>query len=83
MSNAGRPKTEIVIPADALPDRPYLTVKEVAELSGVHENTIKSRLREGTLKGKKLGTSWRIDRGSVLSYRVEPYLKPKNQHEKE
>ena len=38
----------------------YYTVDEAAALLGVHRHTIQARLRDGTLKGKKLSGIWRI-----------------------
>ena len=43
----------------------YYTVDEVAELLGVHRRTVQARLRDGTLKGKKLSGVWRIYKDSV------------------
>lgn len=39
----------------------YFTVAQVVEYTGLHEQTIQARLRDGTLKGKKLGKCWYID----------------------
>jgi excisionase family DNA binding protein len=36
-------------------NRPFYTVPEVAELLGMHPETIRRALREGRLKGIKLG----------------------------
>ena len=38
----------------------YYTVDEAAALLGVHRHTVQARLRDGTLKGKKLSGVWRI-----------------------
>ena len=62
---AGRPRKSIELPADKLPQQPYFTVPEVAEIPGYHIHTIQARLRDGTLKGKKLGGVWRIYRESL------------------
>lgn len=63
----GRPRKAITIPADQLPDQPYFTVPEVADLTGYHVRTIQARLRDGTLEGKKLGNVWKIYRASLLA----------------
>lgn len=57
---AGRPRKKIAVPEERLPQVPYLTVPEVAKLTGYHVRTIQARLRDGTLAGKKLGGTWRI-----------------------
>lgn len=44
----------------------YYTADEAAELLGVHVRTVQARLRDGTLKGKKLYGSWRIYKASLL-----------------
>lgn len=62
---AGRPRKAIEVPADKLPQQPYFTVPEVAEITGYHIHTIQARLRDGTLNGKKLGGVWRIYRESL------------------
>lgn len=62
---AGRPRKRIQVPADALPQQAYFTVEEVAQLTGYHIHTIQARLRDGTLKGKKLGGTWRIYREAL------------------
>lgn len=62
---AGRPRKAIAVPADKLPEQDYFTVPEVASLTGYHTHTIQARLRDGTLKGKKLGGTWRIYREAL------------------
>lgn len=62
----GRPRRELVLTADDIPQQAYFTVKEAAELTGAHIHTIQARLRDGTLKGKKLGKEWRIYRASLI-----------------
>lgn len=65
----GRPRKTIQITADKLPQVDYLTVEQVAELTKSHVRTIQARLRDGTLKGKKLGKEWRIYPSSLIPYR--------------
>lgn len=62
---AGRPRKAIELQSDKLPQQPYFTVEEVAQLTGYHIHTIQARLRDGTLKGKKLGGTWRIYRDAL------------------
>ena len=46
----GRPRKSMT--ADAVPEQNYFTVGQAAELLGVHINTVRARLNDGTLKGK-------------------------------
>ena len=50
---AGAGLPELLSPADA------------AKALGVSENDVLSALTEGSLKGKKIGTAWRITRGAL------------------
>ncbi len=45
----------------------YYTVPEAAEILGVHVRTIQARLRDGTLKGKKLSGTWHIYKESLFA----------------
>lgn len=63
--STGRPRKTIAVPEDMLPDVPYLTVPEVAKLTGCHVRTIQARLRDGTIKGRKISGEWRIYRESL------------------
>lgn len=63
----GRPMKQITDYITELPDKDFFTVPEVAELTGLHVKTIQARLRDGTLKGKKLGGTWKIYRESLLN----------------
>lgn len=66
MAGRGRPRKAISIPEDRLPQQPYLTVEDVVSLTGLHVRTVQARLRDGTLRGKKLGGTWRIYRDSLV-----------------
>lgn len=66
----GRPQKQIVV--DSIPEQPYFTVGEVAKLTGSHVNTIRARLNDGTLQGRKLGGIWRIYRDSLIAERTAP-----------
>lgn len=59
----GRPRKEVT--ATEIPQQDYFTVWEAAEILGVHKHTVQARLRDGTLKGKKLGGVWRIYNDSL------------------
>ena len=45
--------------------------KEAAQLLGVTEADVLAVLEKGELKGKKIGTSWRIPRAAITSYLAE------------
>lgn len=64
---AGRPRKQIEVSENELPEQPYFTVNEVAEITGCHIHTIQARLRDGTLRGKKLGGTWRVYRDSIVT----------------
>jgi acetyl-CoA synthetase len=42
-------------------DLAFLTVEQVATRLQVHTDTVRGWLRDGTLRGHKLGRVWRID----------------------
>jgi excisionase family DNA binding protein len=50
-------------PAGALPD--VLTPVDAAKALGVTETDVLAALTEGSLKGKKIGTAWRITRAAL------------------
>lgn len=60
----GRPRK--AVKAAEVPEQDYYTVQQAADLLGVHIHTVQARLRDGTLKGKKLGGVWRIYRDSLI-----------------
>lgn len=70
----GRPRKAVTLPAEAIPQKDYFTVPEAAALTNSHVRTIQSRLRDGTLKGKKLGGVWRIYRDSLFNEKVDADL---------
>lgn len=56
-----RPQKEIKNKAKAPPRNGiYYTVPEAVEVTGLSKHTIQARLRDGTIKGKKLSNEWRI-----------------------
>lgn len=59
----GRPRKAVT--AKEIPQQDYFTVKEAADILDVHIHTVQARLRDGTLKGKKLGGVWKIYRDSL------------------
>lgn len=42
-----------------------LTIKQVARLLQLPEQTVRQRLREGTLPGVRLGKHWRVSRAGL------------------
>lgn len=62
----GRPRKQLSGTITQEPENGrYYTVDEVVELLGVHRRTVQARLRDGTLKGKKLSGVWRIYKDSI------------------
>ena len=43
----------------------YYTVQEACEALGVHRNTLQKRLKDGTIKGKKINGVWKIYKDSL------------------
>lgn len=68
----GRPRKELT--AQDVPQQDYFTVQEAAQLTGAHIHTIQARLRDGSLKGKKLGGVWKIYRDSLTNAKVDHNL---------
>ena len=68
----GRPRKEVTAPN--IPEQDYFTVAEAADILGVHIHTVQARLRDETLKGKKLGGIWRIYRDSLVNDKVDTDL---------
>ena len=64
----GRPRKEVT--AADIPQQDYFTVQGAAAILDVHNHTVQARLRDGTLKGKKLGGVWRIYRDSLVNDKV-------------
>lgn len=56
-----------------LQDLAYLSIAEAAELLGVHPNTIRNHIKDGSLKAGRAGQQWRIRREAL-----ESFLAPKN-----
>nr|WP_282580230.1 helix-turn-helix domain-containing protein [Natroniella sulfidigena] len=45
-----------------------MTVKEVSEILQVHTKTIKRWLRDGKLKGVKMGKMWRVEQKDLKEF---------------
>ena len=52
-------------------EKPYYSIYEAAEILGVHHNTIRNRIKDGTLEAGRVGWEWRISRAALLAF-VEP-----------
>jgi len=52
-----------------------LTIKEVAELMGVHERTIYRLANEGKMPGFKFGGTWRFDPETIKQWISQEMLK--------
>jgi excisionase family DNA binding protein len=63
---AGGQATPTVAPTSTLPE--LLGVAEAAQALGVSEADVLAVLESGELKGKKIGSSWRIPRAALTSY---------------
>lgn len=63
---AGRPRKELSgrITQDPA-NNTFYTVNEAAALLGVHIHTLQARCRDGSIKAKKLGGTWRIYKDSL------------------
>ncbi|WP_240840771.1 helix-turn-helix domain-containing protein [Acidaminobacter sp. JC074] len=48
--------------------RDFYTPKEVAKILSVHEKTVRRYLRDGVLRGQKLGGSWKVSKEVLMSY---------------
>lgn len=42
--------------------------KEVSQILNVHEKTVRRYLREGTIKGQKIGGSWKVGKDVLKKY---------------
>lgn len=62
----GRPVKDIQKTSIPPKNNTYYTVSEAADLLGLHRHTLQARLRDGTIKGKLIGNSWRIYRSELL-----------------
>ena len=62
----GRPRKELAKRTSIEPENGrYYTVNEVAAILGVHPHTVQARLRDGTIKGRKLSGIWKIYKDEI------------------
>jgi len=62
----GRPKAEIRKTTTPPTNNRYYTISEASRLLNVHRHTLQARLRDGELKGKLIGRTWRIYRDELF-----------------
>ena len=60
---AAAPAAPAPAPVNALPE--LLSPSDAAKALGVSENDVMTALADGSLKGKKIGATWRITRGAL------------------
>lgn len=72
MAGKGRPRKAVT--TDSVPEQTYFTVGEAAKILGVHIHTVQARLRDGTLRGKKLSGIWKIYPESLMNDKVDSDL---------
>jgi len=46
----------------------YYTVREMAEILGLHEKTVQRYIREGQIKAQKIGKSWRVTKEDLEDF---------------
>lgn len=49
-------------------ETPYLTTTQVAELLGVHEQTVLRYFRDGVLPGRIIGKTWKTTRTALDAF---------------
>jgi excisionase family DNA binding protein len=45
-----------------------ITTAEAADISGYHQEYVRSLLKEGRIEGKKFGPIWQVSRTSLTKY---------------
>src|SRR5262249_25572622 len=58
-------KSQSMVSSESPIDREVLTPVEAAAILNVTESDVLAALTEGSLKGKKIGTAWRISRAAI------------------
>ncbi len=49
----------------------WITTQEAAELSGYHPDHLRRLIRAGSIRAKKFGIVWQVDRHSLLDYMTQ------------
>ena len=65
----GRPFKTITKTTTPPQNENYYTVKEAAELLHLDKHTVQARLRDGTIRGKLIGRTWRIYKDELYEER--------------
>lgn len=58
------------------------SIDDLHEMLGVSKMTLRAYLREGRIKGKKLGVQWYVTEEAIRNYFDEPQEKPKKPEKK-
>ncbi len=59
---------DIMITKNSILDKEYLTVEEIAEILGIHWQTVLEYIRSGQLEASKVGKSYRISSKTLLVF---------------
>ena len=46
----------------------WITTKETAQITGYHEEYLRTLIRDGKVKGQKFGPVWQVSNASLLNY---------------
>lgn len=47
--------------------KPFYSINEAAEILDVHPNTIRNKIKDGTIKAGRIGRQWRISRDVIFA----------------
>lgn len=51
-----------------MPERTFLKVEEVAARWGITDGMVRRMLREGSLRGMRVGSAWRVPTDAIVAY---------------
>lgn len=63
----GRPVKDIPKTTTTPKNGVYYTVTEAVEVLGLHRHTIQARLRDGSIRGKLTGNTWKIYKDAIYT----------------
>ncbi len=49
-------------------EKPFYSINDAAEILAVHPNTIRNRIKDGSLEAGRVGWEWRISRAALLAF---------------